>query len=217
MIHRRRNCLAGIVPFLDTAAGLLDQLGAAGAVLQPQLFALWKDEIANRRAMFALLDPLTGAPSTPEAAALDLDTVASSPTPTNACTPATADPGALLTPVAAHVRMVGDALRNQLPAGDRQRLLRNRARVAVLAGRLAFERLQNPMPARAFYSVANDDARELGDNALRATVLGHTARLAAADGRHVAAQSDLALARSLVPGHDSPVGRWLAGISVVAA
>ena len=29
------------------------------AVLQPQLFALWKDEIANRRAMFALLDLLT--------------------------------------------------------------------------------------------------------------------------------------------------------------
>lgn len=38
-----------LLSFLDTAAGLLDQLGAAGAVLQPQLFALWKDEIANRR------------------------------------------------------------------------------------------------------------------------------------------------------------------------
>lgn len=97
-----------LLSFLDTAAGLLDQLGAAGAVLQPQLFALWKDEIANRRAMFALLDPLTDAPSTPATAALDLDTV-DQLADTYERLYATADPAALLTPVAAHVRMLGDA------------------------------------------------------------------------------------------------------------
>ena len=50
------------------------------------------------------------------------------------------------------------------------------------------------MSARAFYSVAHDDAREVGDDTLRAIVLGHTAQLAAAEGRHIAALDDLAIA-----------------------
>jgi transcriptional regulator with XRE-family HTH domain len=205
-----------LLSFLDTAAGLLDQLGTAGAILQPQLFALWKDEIANRRAMFALLDPLTDAPPSPATASVDLDAV-DQLADTYERLYATADPAALLTPVAAHVRTLGDALLSrQLSTGDRQRLLRNRTCVAILAGRLAFERLRNPMSARAFYSVANDDARELGDNALRATVLGHTAQLAAAEGRQIAALGDLATARGLVLGN-SPAGRWLAGIAISAA
>jgi hypothetical protein len=64
-----------LVSFLDAAAGLLDQLGAAGVILQPQLFALWKDEIANRRAMFTLLDPLAEASPTPATAPPDLAAV----------------------------------------------------------------------------------------------------------------------------------------------
>ena len=203
-----------LVSFLDSAAGLLDQLGAAGAVLQPQLFALWKDEIANRRAMFALLDPLTQTSSAPTPTPLDpvaVDQLAN----TYERLYATADAAALLTPVAAHVRMLGDALQGQLSAGDRQRLLSNRARVAILAGRLAFEHPHNPMSARAFYSVAHDDARELDDDTLRATVLGHTAQLAASEGRRFAAMGDLDAAAKLVA-DDSPIGQWLAAIAVAA-
>lgn len=203
-----------LLSFLDTAAGLLVQLGAAGAVLQPQLFALWKDEIANRRAMFALLDPFAGAGATPAATApLDLDAVDQLADKYELLYD-TADPAALLTPVAAHVRMVGDALRVQQSSGDRQRLLRNRVRVAILAGRLAFERLHNAMSARAFYSVAHDDAREVGDDTLRATVLGHTARLAAADSRPAAALNDISTGRHLVL-PNSAVGQWLLGIAEV--
>ena len=204
-----------LVSFLDTASGLLDQLGAAGAVLQPQLFSLWKDEIANRRAMFALLDPITEAPTAPATVPLNLD-AADQLADTFEKLYVTADPAALLTPIAAQVRVLGDALRGDVSAGDRQRLLRNRARVAILAGRLAFERLHNSMSARAFYSVAHDDARELGDDTLRAVVLGRTARLSANEGRQVAATSDIALARKLVP-EDSTVGQWLALIAANAA
>ena len=200
-----------LLAFLDTAAGLLDQLGAAGAVLQPQLFALWKDEIANRRAMFALLDPLTSAPAATTAGPLDLDAVDQLADRYERLFD-TADPAALLAPVAAHVRMLGDALRGPVSPNDRQRLLRNRVRAAILAGRLAFERLDNSMSARAFYSVAHDDARDLGDDVLRATVLGHMAQLAAVEGRTTAARDDLATAAALLPA-DSGTGRRLREIA----
>ena len=204
-----------LVSFLDTASGLLDQLGAAGAVLQPQLFALWKDEIANRRAMFALLDPMTEAPSALATVPLDLD-AADQLADTFERLYGTADPAALLTPIAAQVRVLGDALRGEVSAGDRQRLLRNRARVAILAGRLAFERMHNSMGARAFFSLAHDDARELADDTMRARVLGNAARLAMTEGRNVAASADLAAARKLVA-PDSPVGQWLSSIVLIAA
>ena len=200
-----------LLAFLDTAAGLLDQLGAAGAVLQPQLFALWKDEIANRRAMFALIDPLTTAPAATTAGPLDLDAVDQLADRYERLFD-TADPAALLAPVAAHVRMLGDALRGPVSPGDRQRLLRNRVRAAILAGRLAFERLDNSMSARAFYSVAHDDARDLGDDVPRATVLGHMAQLAAVEGRTVAARDDLVTAAALAPA-DSSISRRLRKIA----
>jgi hypothetical protein len=196
-----------LLAFLDTATGLLDQLGAAGAVLAPQMFALWKDEITNRRAMFALLDPLAAGPAPTTSGPLDLDGMDQLADQYESLY-ATADPAALLTPVAAHVRMLGDALRGSVSPGDRQRLLRNGVRAAILAGRIAFEKLHNSMSARAFYSVAYDDARELGDDVLRATVLGRTAQLAAAEGRTGAARDDLATAAALLP-PNSAAGRLL--------
>lgn len=202
-----------LLAFLDTATGLLDQLGAAGAVLQPQLFALWKDEIANRRAMFALLDPLTADVGTTQStsAPLDLEAIEQL-ADTFERLFETADPAALLTPVAAHVRLIGDALCAHPSAGTRGRLLRVRARTGILAGRLSFERLRNPMSARAFYSAAHDDARELGDPALRAQVLGRTAMIAAAEGRIIAAREDIDTARALVPS-ESPLWGWLVEIA----
>ena len=191
----------------------LDALTLAATILT--VVVIWKDEIANRRAMFALLDPLTKTSPALATEPLDLDAV-DQLADTYERLYATADPAALLTPAAAHVRMLGDSLRGQLSASDRQRLLRNRARVAILAGRLAFERLHNPMSARAFFSAAYDDARELDEPTLRATVLGHTAQLAAVEGRHVAARDDLLLARDLVTS-GSDVGRWLARMAGTAA
>src|ERR1035437_6468112 len=37
------------------AASLLDQLGAAGAILQPRMFGIWKDELMQRRALLKLI------------------------------------------------------------------------------------------------------------------------------------------------------------------
>lgn len=157
--------------------------------------------------MFALLDPLAAAPPATTSGPLDLDVVDQLADKYESLY-VTADAAALLAPVAAHVRMLGDALRGEVSPGDRQRLLRNRVRAAVLAGRLAFERLHNSMSARAFYSVAHDDARELGDDVFRATVLGYTAQLAADEGRAAAARDDLVTAAALLPA-DSDAGRRL--------
>jgi hypothetical protein len=199
-----------LLSFLDTAAGLLDQLGAAGAVLHPQMFALWKDEIANRRALFALLDPVAeGCDVPPAATPLDPDAMDQlADRFERLCD--TADPSALMTPIAAHVRTVGDALRGH-SLGDRQRLLRNRVRVAILAGRVASERLHNTMSARAFYSLAHDDACELGDSSLRATVLGRSAELAISEGSLAAAAEVVRSARELVT-PESSINLWLAEI-----
>jgi transcriptional regulator with XRE-family HTH domain len=46
-----------LLSLLDSAVSLLDQLGEAGAVLEPQMFAVWKEQVAGRRTMLAMLDP----------------------------------------------------------------------------------------------------------------------------------------------------------------
>src|ERR1039457_3291477 len=54
---------------LGGAASLLAQLGAAGAILQPRMFDVWKDELMHRRALLKLmgLATATGFASTFEA------------------------------------------------------------------------------------------------------------------------------------------------------
>src|ERR1019366_508285 len=44
-----------LIATLGGAASLLDQLGAAGAILQPRMFGVWKDELMHRRAMLKLI------------------------------------------------------------------------------------------------------------------------------------------------------------------
>jgi hypothetical protein len=117
---------------LDSAVGLLGQLGKAGAVLEPQMFAVWKDEIAGRRGMLAMLDSTAAAAAMDRArraTVADLDQLADR---YQQLYPTVA-PAALLTSVAAHVRMTDEALRETTP-GDRSRLLAIRARVGTLAG-----------------------------------------------------------------------------------
>jgi hypothetical protein len=72
------------------------------------------------------------------------------------------------------------------------------------------------MSARAFYSAAHDDARELADPTLRAQVLGRIAMIAAAERRVIAARDDVDSARALVP-PGSSTARWLTEISDAAA
>ncbi len=179
---------------LDNAAHLLDQLGAAGTALAPHLLHAWKDTVTTRRAMLGMLDPAATDPighaRAATASLADLEQLADR---YQALYP-TADPKALLTSAAAHLRMATDALRHDPRPDERRRLLRNIARVAILAGRLASEDLGNAMSGRTYYSLALDTAREAGDGQLAALAHGYAAQLAAAEGLTAAALDHLTTA-----------------------
>jgi transcriptional regulator with XRE-family HTH domain len=198
-----------LLVMLDNAAGLLDQLGAAGTALAPHILHAWKDAVTTRRTMLGLLDPSATDPvghaRAATATVADLEQLAER----YHALYETAAPTALLTTVAAHVRMAQDALRQDPAADERRRLLRNLAEVAILAGRLAADDLGNTMSGRAYYSVALDAARELADDQLTAIAHGHAAQLAATEGFTIAALDSLTAARAHA--RSSPaIASWLA-------
>jgi hypothetical protein len=205
---------------LGDAAALLDQLGPAGSVLQPRMFDAWREEVMRRRAMLKLMGfaptiGLTGSASqtratqpTPDVV-LGLDELASK---YQSLYHATA-PAVLMTPVVAHPQTIRDVLRNNVAPALRRKLLTNRARVATLAGRLAFFDLQDPMGARGYYNLALEAAREAGDHLQAAAALGHTAFIPAADGSYEAALDYLRGAAVHVERQPhGPVSSWLAAI-----
>jgi tetratricopeptide (TPR) repeat protein len=200
-----------LVSMLDDAASLLDQLGAAGTALAPQMLSAWKDTLTSRRTMLGLLDPAATDPAghahAATATVTDLEQLAQRYQTLHA----TADPAALLTPVAAHLRMATAALGRDNTASDRRRLLRNLTIVATLTGRLAYEDLGDAASGRAHYSVALDSARETDDDQAATTVLGYTAQLAHAEGMTAAAMNHLHAA--LVHAERAPaLAPWLASI-----
>jgi transcriptional regulator with XRE-family HTH domain len=200
-----------LVAMLDDAASLLDQLGAAGTALAPQMLSAWKDTRTTRRTMIGLLDPAATDPASHARAATATLTDFEQLTQRYLTLHATTDPAALLTPVGAHVRMVKAALGQEHPTAERRRLLHNLATVATLAGRLAYEDLGDALSGRAYYSTALDNARETEDDQAAAVVLGYTAQLAHAEGMTNAAASHLAAA--LVHAERAPaVAPWLASI-----
>jgi hypothetical protein len=183
-----------LVAMLDNAAGLLDQLGAAGTALAPHMLHAWKEAVTTRRSMLKLFDlsatdPIGHARAT-TATLTDLEQLAVR----YQTLYETADPAALLTSVAAHVRMAQNTLRQKLPTDERRRLLRNLAEVAILAGQLAADDLGNTMSGRAYYALSLDAAREVADDQLTAIAHGHTAQLAAAEGLTTAALDHLTAA-----------------------
>jgi transcriptional regulator with XRE-family HTH domain len=193
----------------DAAAELLNQLGTPDRRIRPQLLAALTDDALSRRCMLALLDPGTRTePPTSEASVAELDSLADG---YEAAFP-TVDPATLLTATAAHVQMVTDALATDLPPARRQQLLRNRARVAIVTGRLA-EDTDNVMVARAYYAQATDDASELADRNLIALVVGNAAQLAIKNGQPAAALAHLATA---APAADPSVRSWLAALEATA-
>lgn len=184
-----------LVAMLDNAAGLLDQLGTAGTALAPHMLHAWKDAVTTRRTMLGLLDPSATDPVAHARAATATVTDLEQLAERYHALYETADPAALLTSVAAHVRLAQDVLRQDPAPDERRRLLRNQAEVAILAGRLAADDLGNTMSGRAYYSVALDAAREAADDQLTAIAHGHTAQLAAAEGLAAAALDHLTAAR----------------------
>jgi len=213
---------SSLIATLGGAASLLDQLGAAGAILQPRMFGVWKDELMQRRAILKLV----GLASTTGFASLsDADSTRSgSPTPEamrdldqladryQALYHSTA-PAVLMTPVAAHLETLRDLLRQGGTELVRRRLLANRARVATLAGRLAFFDLRDQMAARGYYNLALESAREAGDHLQAAAVLAHVAFIPAADNGFGAALDYLRGAAQHAARHpDARVASWLYAI-----
>jgi transcriptional regulator with XRE-family HTH domain/tetratricopeptide (TPR) repeat protein len=95
-------------------------------------------------------------------------------------------PAELLIPVTAHLEVVDDLAKGA--SGEAQRrLLRNHSQVALLAGRLAFFDLRDPMAARGYYGLALDASREADDPHLSAATLGHMSFVPAASGGFSAA------------------------------
>lgn len=194
-----------LVAMVDQAAELLDQLGDAGHAVRPQVLAALTDEVLSRRTMLAFID--TPEPATATPGPEELDTLAGQ----YEARSRTATPAALMTALTAHLRMVANALSRDPSAGTRQRLLRNRARVSVLAGQVS-EDVSNPMAARAYYAQAADDGYELGDLPVAAIAHGYAARLALTEGQAAAALRHLDAAHRLDVS-DSAIVAWLAGIA----
>jgi transcriptional regulator with XRE-family HTH domain len=209
--ERAERDAESLVSMLDDAASLLDQFGAAGTALAPQVLSAWKDTATSRRTMLGLLDPSATDPAGHARAATATVTELEQLAQRYRTLHATADPTALLTPVAAHVRMVSAALGREHPAAERRRLLRNRATVAILAGRLAYEDLGDALSGRAYYGLAADSAREADDDQAATTVLGYSAQLAHSEGMTSAAFDHLAAA--LAHAERAPaLAPWLASI-----
>jgi transcriptional regulator with XRE-family HTH domain len=199
-----------LVAMLDNAAGLLDQLGAAGTALAPHMLHAWKEAVTTRRTMLGLLDPSATDPighaRATTATMADLEQLAER----YQALYDTAEPASLLTSVAAHVRMAQDTLRHDLSPVERRRLLRNLAEV-ILAGHLAADDLGNTMSGSAYYGLALDAAREVTDDQLTAIAHGHAAQLAAAEGLTMAALDHLTASNE----HARPtpaIACWLATI-----
>src|SRR6266536_3525177 len=95
-------------------------------------------------------------------------------------------PAELMIPVTAHLEIVDD-LAKGASGQVQQRILRNHSQVALLAGRLSFFDLRDPMAARAYYSMALDSSREADDPHLSASTLGHMSFVPAANGGFSAA------------------------------
>jgi transcriptional regulator with XRE-family HTH domain len=200
-----------LVSLLDDAANLLDQLGATGTALAPQMLSAWKDTITSRRTMLGLLDPAATDPAGHARAATATITDLEQLAQRYQTLYPTADPAALLTPVTAHMRMANAALSRHHPAPQRRRLLRNLATVATLAGRLAYEDLGDAASGRSYYSLAADSAQQAREYQTTAIAVGYTAQLAHDQGMTEAALNHLSTALAHAQ-HAPTVAPWLASM-----
>jgi transcriptional regulator with XRE-family HTH domain/tetratricopeptide (TPR) repeat protein len=213
---------SSLIATLGGAASLLDQLGAAGAVLQPRMFGVWKDELMHRRSVLKLIGLATTAsfatgpgaevlrPGKPVPETIqDLEHLAERYQTLYHSTA----PAVLMTPVVAHLETLRDLLRDGSTAALRRRLLANQARVATLAGRLAFFDLQDSLTARGYYNLALESAREAGDQLQAASALAHTAFIPAADRGFSAALDYLrGAAHHVTKRPDGRVASWVSAV-----
>lgn len=212
---------AGINPPLQP--DLLDLVGPGVEVLQASLFSLWRQDMLNRRQLLAALGvtpaaiglshlevPLgMSAPTAPvfrgdetitqlDALARRLETAYHS-----------AQPDKLLLPACA----LADAAEGYLDAAGTSRLRRSLlqvvSRAQLLAGRLSFFDLHQPLDARAHLDLAREAAIEAQDPLLLSAALGHMAFLPAEHRQLAAASSYLEGARHELSGEATEIVGWL--------
>jgi transcriptional regulator with XRE-family HTH domain len=122
-------------------------------------------------------------------------------------------PSGLLDLTRGHLESVTELLRGDLPDQDKSRLQKNRSMVAALGGRLAFFDLDNPLTARAYYTVAYEAAIQATDDALAAAALGHLAFAPAKEGDSAAAMAYLGDAMAHARRAGVPVlSSWLTAV-----
>ncbi|HEU0089070.1 MAG TPA: helix-turn-helix transcriptional regulator [Pseudonocardiaceae bacterium] len=211
-----------LVDALGGAAAILEQLGRAGGILQPRMFEGWKDDLMRRRAALKLMGIMPALPWAAESArrarsgkptpdtVRDMEELANRYQALYHCTA----PAALMVPVVAHLFTISDLLREDPAPAERRRLLVNRARVGTLAGRLSFFDLDEPMNARAYYSLALEAAREAGDHLQAVAALAHVAFIPAAEHGFTAALGYLQGAGQQLKRAQphSPISSWLAAV-----
>src|SRR5712691_6742789 len=211
-----------LMEMLCGAASVFDQLGSAGVILQPRMSDMWKDELMQRRALLKLMGLATTASvlgSNERVAARsgkvtpddvrDMDGLADRYQALYASTA----PAVLMTPVVAHLETLRDFVRQGVPAALHRQVFANRARVATLAGRLAFFDLKDSLAARGYYNLALESAREAGDHLQGATALGHVAFIPANALCYSAALDYLRAAAGQIGKHpDGRVGSWLSAV-----
>jgi hypothetical protein len=199
---------------------ILDALGPKGALLQSKIFAIWKGEVMRRRTVLKLLSLTPASLLTAEqpavtdglpswAAANTLDELAGKYQKLYH----SAKPAHLLTPVLAHLDAVSEVLRRRPAALERRQLFQNEGRIALLAGRITFFDLHDPIAARGYYNLALEAAREAQDAFLAAAALGHIAFIPAAEHRFTAAQDYLdGASRHLEHRPQPAIASWLAAV-----
>jgi transcriptional regulator with XRE-family HTH domain len=96
-------------------------------------------------------------------------------------------PDGLLDLTRGHLESVTELLRSDVPDGEKPRLQQDRSVIAALGGRLGFFDLDDPLTARAYFTVSYEAAIQATDDALAAVALGHLAFPPAKEGDSSAA------------------------------
>lgn len=206
----------------------LDELRAPVQLLQPKMLMLWREELLNRRQMLKLLGaaPAISAvesldttlqllpdverpPFRGQETLLELDQLIGH----LEAVYHRSDPKRLLLPVRALAATAEDFLSEVRGREARRAVLDTLGRAHLLAGRLSFFDLHDPMPARAHLDLAREASQEAGHELLTAAVFGHLAFLPADKHNFSAAASYVAAARDSLSRMPVPlVAAWLCAV-----
>jgi transcriptional regulator with XRE-family HTH domain len=202
--------------------------GIAGVdLILPKLFEIWRDDVLHRR---QLLKAAGAASATLGLECLDAgllhqhrsgttdfhgdDTIdpLTRMTVRLEATYATQQPRVLVVPLRALLATMEDLV--PLARGrQRQSLLSLMGRANLLAGRVMFFDLRQPLEARAYLDLAREAVTESEDRVLRAVIFGHLAFLPAAKRNFATSDVYVSAARSALAARPNPVvSSWLNAI-----